>query len=386
MPLFGGKPEKLHHDAVTAFERGDYSKAEKLFSRTIAKEPTSERYYYRGVIHDIMGDPVKAVQDLGMAADMDPSNSRALYSLSIVLIQAGSFEGSFKAISMAYDVDPDDFRILNHFATLLLHAPDDSIKDVSRALELSRKSCELTDFLDEICLETYQEAQSLAGVDEKDVSQQLAATQRDSGTIDATFEIIAHFEEHFGRKANDLSLQNIVPASAPIAVQTVTAKPESGNNTVIFTTGMSSVPLNGNPSRSQLKFAEHYMLIPETWKIPETINDDIWPWHLLQRLAHYAHQTGTAFNRDADVFSFDDPPSPLAENTDFSAVLLWPNPSELIEPLLTESGRTIEFICVMPIYLQEYELAQAAGVDELIRQVSTNLDWPSLLPGRPSVV
>ena len=54
-------PAQFHEKGVNAFEQGKSELARRSFSAAIEIEPTSDRFYNRGLIIDITGNPAEAV-------------------------------------------------------------------------------------------------------------------------------------------------------------------------------------------------------------------------------------------------------------------------------------------------------------------------------------
>ena len=385
MALFGKKkdPAKLHFQGVNAFENGQLEVAHSRFSDAIKIEPTSERLYYRGVIHDLMGKPKDALKDLKQSVKLDPKNSQALYSLSIIYAQQEIIEGAYESVKQAYEIDPDDFRIANHFAMLMLNSPITEHQDPRRAVEISKHACELTEWEDEICLATHEQALAAVGNESEaaNVSEQREAASNESFD-DVTFEIIAHFEKRFKRTANERSLQNIVPpASTPVAVQTIESSGKGPS--VVFTTGLSSQALNVAEEDKSYRFAELMMVIPGDWKFNETMDEKIWPWLSLQHLAYQARLTETGFTRQPQVISLGSESEPSPDG--FSAFLLLPSLKGYVERMQASNGRIVGFITVVPIYHEEYELAKQQGVAELFKRFRETKMKPHFIPNRKNL-
>lgn len=164
--IFGGRKkriEKLHNEAVSLFEAGDYGNSVKRFAKLCDKEPNSERLYYLGVLFDMLEIPEESAKALDGSVKMDPSNWRAWYSLAVVQQQSGDFEGAFVSIQAAHKIAPDDFQSLNLYALLRLNSPIAEHRNEKHALELATRACELTGNEDELCLATLQQAKAAAG-------------------------------------------------------------------------------------------------------------------------------------------------------------------------------------------------------------------------------
>ncbi len=381
MPLWGKKksPQDLHNQAVEAFETGDYRRAIDLFTQVVDLEPNSERYYYRGVLCDMTGNSSQAIKDLNKAVSLDSRNSQAYYSLSIIHAQLENVEGAYDAVATAYSIAPDDFRIANHFAMLMVSSPIREHQNPTRAVEISMHACELTNWEDELCTQTYKSA--LAKIGDVEKAKEVGETVSAHKSEDLTFEIISVFEKRFSRKANELSLQNILtPSCVSVAVQTIESKDTTGLS-VIFTTGSSSRSMSPTNVQGEIAFCEMMMFIPGSWKIGTEIDSRIWPWHTLQQFGHLPHLRGKAYTFLPQVVTPASQLEPLGEDVEFSACLLLPNVRGYVEPFQSESGRVVNFVTVMPIYVEEFEL----GAKELFKRVRESKTKPHLIPNRPNL-
>ena len=379
--IFGGKQkkiEKLHNDAVAMFEAGNYEESVKRFAKLCDLEPNSERLYYLGVLMDMMGLSKEATKALQQSVRMDGQNSMALYSLAIVQQQSDNIEGAYDAIKKAYKADPNDFRILNLLAKLMITSPFEEHRDPKRAYLLAKRACELTNNHDEVCLDTLKEAQAMLGGAE-DVDD---ASGEGQAHMDTTQRIIGHFEARFKRKANDRALQNIVPNAVPVAVQTIEF---SANHAVAFTTGMSGPPMPVK-GKKEIEYAELFMIIPASHKVPNPIDESIWPWHHLQILAFRPHSQGKCYWRKPQVIPVGEGKEPFAEGVEFVAYLLLPNVKGYVEPLDHPPGKRTDFILAMPIYREEYELATGeGGLAKLFDKIKATKTKPHYTPGRPNL-
>lgn len=379
--IFGGKKkkiEKLDREGKALFEAGDYANAVKRFALLCDLEPNSERLYYMGVLLDMMGIQDEAEKALRQSVDMDADNSYSWFSLAMICFGQSNFEGAHDAISNAYKADPNDFRILNLFAQVLIMSPYEDHKDPKRAHELAERACEITEYTDEVCMQTLEMAKENLGDSDAGDTVRQAADQHDPAKL--TFEIIAHFEKRFRRKANDLALRNIVPNHVPVAVQTI----ESSTNSIVFTTGMSAQPMPLNNQRA-IEFGELFMVIPGDHKMPNPVDQSIWPWHHLQQLAFRPHNDDATYGRDPQVVRMSEK-STLAEDVEFAAYLLLPNVKGYVDPLETEAKKRVQFILAMPIYQEEFELAsQPKGIAKLFELIRASKTKPHYAPGRKNL-
>lgn len=393
MALWGKKkkndPASLQEKGEAAFEKGQMAIARQLFSQAIEKEPTSERLYYRGVVNDIMGDHRSALTDLKKATKLDPKNSQAWYSLSVIFAQRKQIEGAYNSVKQAYEIDQEDFRIANHFAQLMLTSPIKEHRDPGRAVEISKHACELTNWEDEICMTTHREALAAVGESSEaaDVNEQLKHNaergEHYETDVELTKSVIGHFEARFKNKTNELALQNIIPpTSAPVAVQTIQSKNGKGPS-VIFTTGLSARPLKVAQEDANFRFVELLMVIPGGWNMPMPVDETIWPWQSLQLLA-YESQSKGGFTRAAQVTELPEE-ADLFAGTRFNSMLLLPNLKGYVDKLTTNDGKDIRFITVVPIFPEEFAMAQSKGPMELFKQFAATKTKPHMNPERKNL-
>ena len=174
--------------------------------------------------------------------------------------------------------------------------------------------------------------------------------------FDATAEELRqYFKYHTNFEPNTSALQEIVPGVVRIAVSTI----ETGANKIIYTTGMSTKPMSVPDGYDGLQYAELVMYLPKEWPTIESAdNPQAWPWRWLRTMAHYAHENDTWLGGPLSTFASDEPPGPLAPTTDFTAFLLSYNHG--FKDFVTDEGRHLNMITVVPIYTAELRLAQQA--------------------------
>jgi len=385
MPFWNKKksndPQALHDASVAAFENGDVPTAIKGFANLCDIQPTSERLYYLGVLLDMVGQPAPSVKALNESVKMDPNNSQALYSLSIVHVGQENIEAAYNAVEKANQIAPDDFRIVNHLAMMMLNSPFEDHRNPQRAVELAKHACELTGWQDEICETTYKKALAETGDQGKvaAVEEQVEKAKPEGLTL----ELIEHFEKRFKKKANEMALHNIVPiCDVPVAVQTIeSGKPTSPN--ILFSTGASFVAAEGD--ESSLPFAEVMMVIPGDMKMGTEIDERIWPWQSIQLAASKPHIDGKAFSKKPTVLSTQVEGN-SEDSSGFAATLLLPNVKGYVDQFEASSGRKISFVLAMPIYRDEYDYAMQHGASKLVECLREQKVKPHFVPGRKSLL
>lgn len=168
---------------------------------------------------------------------------------------------------------------------------------------------------------------------------------------------------------------------SPIDVLHV-APVESRPYHTLVTVGMSSwempVPQPGEAPRR----LELMMTLQERWRLDQT---GIWPVRLLQQLGRHPRER-QAWLGWGHAIPNGDPPRPYARNTRFSGVIL--APSLLVPVAFYELGgdnaRTA-FYGAIPLYREELELHQRAGMEALLTQLLRHDINDVVIPRRRNV-
>lgn len=372
-------PQELQLQGIRAFERGDLKSADQFLTSALDLESSSDRFYYRGVIRDMLGQPEKALADLLASTELDAKNVGALHSLALIYQELGLEMKAFRAIRKAYDISPDDARVANCLARHLIENKN-STSDLSLAVEASRRACEATQWIDAVCTETYELACKLAGESHRESTASPTDSTNSSDCLFTDFsqEVTRHFESRFNHKSNIVSLNTGIPGSLmPVSVQAIESKTGHGYS-VAFTTGLSNRALMVSRDDTEFRFIELMMVIPAHCK-PNS-REDIWPWHSLQSVAYQAQKIG-GFSGDPQVLS-----APIEDRQNgFVAFLTLPRLRGYVDKLKTKRGRKIRFISLMPIFEEEYALACLKSVDHLVRRFQKEKIKPYYLPGRCNV-
>jgi hypothetical protein len=166
---------------------------------------------------------------------------------------------------------------------------------------------------------------------------------------DLNDEVRAFFTEHFG-PVQKTALLEIVPTEPSVAIEFI--PPSPGRKYVtLFTTGLSSYPMQVPAGKEKYSRAELFIQLPPTWKY-RLYEDPIWGWphHWLRTMAQYPEDQNTWFGGPALVVNVNEPVIP---NTDFTHMLLFAE-----RQMTSRAGDTIWMYRLTPLYREEAELEQ----------------------------
>ena len=148
---------------------------------------------------------------------------------------------------------------------------------------------------------------------------------------------------------------------------------ENDNFYVIFTTGMSDLPMTLPESlkdRDDLKYAELFMFLPESWNPGETgtISNDMpyeqfWPIQLIKYLARFPHEYKTWLGFGHSIPNGPDY-EPFLEGSELGGVLLM-ELDEKYSQLITPEEQTLNMLAVMPASRAEIEYKLEHGMNAL---------------------
>ena len=179
---------------------------------------------------------------------------------------------------------------------------------------------------------------------------------------DWTNSVIRKFEELFGPVENEV-IREQVWQDPDISVHII--RPSANQQCfTLFTTGMSSRPLNVPADAKQYQFAELFVQLPPTWKI-DAISlrsaDYRWPIDWLRKLARYPHLTGSWMAGPCGVLSNEN--ASISPDEDFVAMLLLAE-LEVTRP----DSYPIQLYRLMPLFQEEFDLENESGIAALLRR------------------
>jgi hypothetical protein len=182
--------------------------------------------------------------------------------------------------------------------------------------------------------------------------------------------ISRHIEEHVGPVAG--VFHEIVSDLVHIDLHVVNPSPERNYYTLI-TSGMSDRPMSPPPGAEEHRFAELMICLPPDWPLAYKDFEDesnYWPIRWLKILARLPHEYQTWLFTSHTVPN-GDPAEPFAENTEMCCALL-------LDPVLfddefrvleIDKKKTVHFLALVPLYVEEMECKLREGYDVLIRRL-----------------
>lgn len=158
---------------------------------------------------------------------------------------------------------------------------------------------------------------------------------------------------------------------------------------VLVTCGMAQRPMAVPPGVAGSRYGELVLSLPVEWGFDDADveGDAGWPVRLLQDLARLPHQYGTWLGQDHTV-PHGDPAESYAPDTFLCGCILEAPahlPKEFRRLGLTD-GRSVEFLCVTPLYADEIDYKLSIGAEALMErfvelEISMVID-----PARPCTV
>lgn len=201
-----------------------------------------------------------------------------------------------------------------------------------------------------------------------------------SNTEFDTDEIVTRFEKVFGI-SDGAGVLETIPSRIPVEVRIV--KPnEQRKHFTLFTSGLSSQPMNTPAGQEDWQLAELYLQLPGDWQV-DKVNDPEWNWPFLwlSQIARYPHENKTWLGGAFTIIANGEPPEPLAPNTKLSCLMLLSKKS-----FKRSDGQKVKVYQVTPIHTSERDLEMTDGVPALMRAFD-RADVPWIVDvDRPPVV
>lgn len=196
---------------------------------------------------------------------------------------------------------------------------------------------------------------------------------------DSIDQITTHIETHIGQI--DMVLHELVSDTVHIDVHYVKPTNDRPLHTLI-TSGMSDLPMKVPQGKNLNPYMELMITLPENWHIPEqwSTNDDAsiheawyWPIRQLKYLARFPHKYDTWLGWGHTIPN-GDPPQPFAETTNFSGVIILPSVTvpERFYRLEISEDKSIDILCIVPLYAEEMDLKLNQGSSELLNRFGKN--------------
>jgi Flp pilus assembly protein TadD len=117
----------------------------------------------RGVAWEAKGKDDEAVKDYTAAIAADRKYSTPFRNRALIHQRRGDFALAEKDLTAAVELDPDNPTTIDDLAWLLATCPDAPVRDGKRALKLSKKACEMTEYRNMLLVETLAAAYAESG-------------------------------------------------------------------------------------------------------------------------------------------------------------------------------------------------------------------------------
>jgi hypothetical protein len=208
-----------------------------------------------------------------------------------------------------------------------------------------------------------------------------------AGEPDTLEAIERHVESHFGPIVT--VWHEIVSDLVHVDVHVVEPSADRPYYTLV-TSGMSDRPMTVPPDADCSRFAELMLCLPADWPLTANASTDeraYWPIRLLKTVARLPHEYET-WIAEWHSMPNGDPAEPYAPGTQFVGVVVVqmihcaPEAREII----TDSGRRISLLALVPLHPAEMILKLTGGTGALIDALDRARITEVLDPARPSSV
>jgi len=140
-------PAALELRGLIAADRQDYAAAIRDFRRLVSQRQDDVVLIGQlGTLYLMAKQPRQAIKRFSRALELDASNFPCRRGRSDAEISIGDHAAALADLEKAIELKPDDPGVLNNLAWLLATSPDDAIRDGTRAIELAKKACEVTEW------------------------------------------------------------------------------------------------------------------------------------------------------------------------------------------------------------------------------------------------
>lgn len=176
---------------------------------------------------------------------------------------------------------------------------------------------------------------------------------------DPTIELFQLFEKWLGKC--QLLVEDVGPGRMPILVY-VSPASEDRPTHMLFTLGMSLVPMRVPEGQDAFRYAELAIELPGEWPLTsEALSkpEHGWPIEWLLTLARYPYQQKTWLGAPVTILENGNPPQPIAPGTRMSAMLLL---TRAVDDIAQTDGTTVKLYKLIPLYPEECQLEKEKGL------------------------
>jgi hypothetical protein len=178
-------------------------------------------------------------------------------------------------------------------------------------------------------------------------------------------EIEAHVEKHIGEI--ETVFHELVSDLVHLDVLFIPATEDRPYH-VLVTSGVSDEPMSVPEGMEEFRRAELLIALPADWPLTEESFQDeanYWPVRWLKIIGRLPHEYRTWIGWGHTIPN-GDPPEPIADTEFIGMMLTAPYwfPEEFFQ-LSTESGETISFYVMIPLYKEEMDLKLKKGAEEI---------------------
>lgn len=207
---------------LIAAERDDYASAIRDFRRLAARNADDAVVVSQlGMLYLAAKQPREAIRRFTRALEIDEEHFASRRGRSDAAISIGDHRAALEDLEKAHGLKPEDTGVLNNLAWLLATSPDDAIRNGTRAIELARKACELTEWKEAHIISTlaagYAESGDFAKA--REFSQKAVDASEDSEQVKEQLkgELASYTAEKPWRERQELEEETLDAAPGPAA-------------------------------------------------------------------------------------------------------------------------------------------------------------------------
>lgn len=153
-----------YNRALTLQQLGEERRAIEDYTQAIRLEPHfADAYSARGIAYENLEQYGPAIRDYSEAIRLAPKVAVNFANRASSYGKSGRHQQAISDYEEAIRLEPRDDETLDAFAWLLATAPDPSIRNGKRAVELAREACELTEWKDANHIDTLAAAYARSG-------------------------------------------------------------------------------------------------------------------------------------------------------------------------------------------------------------------------------